>query len=249
MPALSIHIFLDESSDEKQDVVYVVAGFVGAEENWAGFSGDWSAVVAAHGLAGVTFHMTEFESGTAAPWKSLKADKQRRESLLNALLGVIEKHKLCAFGAMLLVSEYNAFTGHSWDHPYKLALETALFSAVELCAVAPGGKIRFTCDQNNEVAKWVLEAFEKVKQNNPGCAEVFGHLEFSSDDASPELCAADMLAFEMRKHVYNSVTNSGVPMRYPMKKLSEGLYQFWKVDFSHVIDPKDVYSRVKSPVQ
>lgn len=236
----AISIYLDESADEKQESVYVVAGFIGAEDNWKDFAHYWNRAMSDHGLDGVTFHMNPFEHGKNEPWKSLKEDTERRMSLLNKLLYVIRMQAVFPFGAMTLLSEYNKLKDkRQYDRPYKVCLETALSAAETLCEVAPGGRIRFVCDENHEMRDWIGGAFEKMKARRPELREVFGELVTSTDDASVELCAADLLAFELRKHVYNSIHHPEVPIRYPMKRITEdGPFQFWKCDFTGLIEPR-----------
>jgi len=236
----AISIFLDESADEKQESVFVVAGFIGAEANWKNFASSWNAAMSEHGLAGVTFHMNLFAHGGKEPWKSLKQDADRGKSLLNTLLRLIRMQAVYPFGAMTLLSEYNALEDkRQFDHPYKVCLEVALSAAETLCEVAPGGKIRFVCDENQEMRDWMMSAFEKLKARRPELGKVFGVLETSTDDASAELCAADLLAFELRKHVDNALRHPEVPIRYPMKRIMEdGPSQFWKTDFSALLEPE-----------
>jgi hypothetical protein len=244
----SITVFLDESADEKQDTVYVVAGYIGADANWKNFASEWNACLAGQGLQGETFHTNLFDHGGHEPWKTLKAQKKPHEDLLNCLLAVIRKHALYPFGAMALLCDYRAMTDKGpWDDPYKLCLEVALFAANELCVIAPGGAIQFVCDENQKLAKWVDEAFTKLKSNNPALANVFANLEFGTDDRDAELCAADLVAFEVRKHVYNGVHHPHVKMRYPMKRiLNDGPSRFWRVDFSNVVDPKQLWNPEKT---
>jgi hypothetical protein len=240
----TITVFLDESSDEKQETVYVVAGYIGAEANWKNFASGWNAVMTKCGLDGFTFHMNLFEHGGEEPWKTLKADKARHEAMLNGLLDVIRDNKLYPFGSMIRLKTYEEVKHKiSWDNPYKLCLENALFAADQLCEVAKGGSITFVCDENQQCAEWVEEAFERMKKHNPALANVFGKITFSTDDANVELCASDLLAFEVRKNVYNTIHAPKVPMRYPLRRvLTDGPSQFFEVDFSKVKDQKLIWT-------
>jgi hypothetical protein len=242
----TISVYLDESYDEKQEVVYVLAGHIGDEENWSGFDDEWNEVLRSNGIEHDYFHTNPFEVGKVEPWKSLKADQPRHKAVLNGLLDVIRKNAVYPFGSMMLLSEFEALQGNEWeiptDDPYKLALEVALRAVNELCEVKPGGTIRFICDENQEMAKWVLETFQKMKVNNKAYGKVFGTLEFAKAKVTPPLCAADLVAFEVRKHVYNAIKNPEVKMRYSMNRIiTDGPSRFWKADFSAVIDPEKVW--------
>jgi hypothetical protein len=236
-----ITVFLDESSDERQETVYVVAGYIGAEENWKDFAARWNGAMADHGLDGVTFHANLFFHAKKEPWLSLKKDVERGKSLLNALLKILREQAVFPFGAMLLMSDYEVVTsqGDGWDHPHKPCLWMALMAAHTVCEVAPGGSIHFVCDENTAIEKWVMKAFEALKEDNPALAEVFGELETSTDEKEPGLCAADLVAFEVRKQVLNTVRYPHVPMRYPMKRIrDDGPNAFWQVNVDGLLRPK-----------
>lgn len=240
----NISIFLDESYDERQESVYVVAGYIGAEHNWKDFPSDWKAVMTDCGLDGVTFHSTLFFHGCEEPWKSLKKDTERFKAMLNGLLDVIRDNRVYPFGAMLLMKEYAASKNIlTCDDPYELCLEFALYAAAEICEVAEGGSIKFVCDENQAISKSVLRAFNEMKDEKPELKTIFSTLEFGTDDDNPELCAADLLAFEVRKNVYNTIHNPGVPIRYPLTRImADGPYHFKRVDFTPLLGREGVWN-------
>jgi hypothetical protein len=229
-----IRIFLDESGD---GVSFALAGLIGAEENWEGFAEDWNAVMAKHGLKGVALHMRELQKSPDEPWVSLRKDPARVDALLNDLADVIIKHKLALFGAVLLMEEYHALDGQGkkrWPNPYKLCFETALAAADEACDPAPGGKIFMIFDKGcNE--GWAKQAYAKLKTKAPSKAFA-DEPAFESDDDRPEICAADWVAYELRRAFYNWFIHGKNELRPAFQKLVlKTLYVFWKVDFVDVI--------------
>ncbi len=230
-----IQIYLDESTDK---VSYAIAGFIGAEENWDGFAGNWNAAMQKHGLKAIALHMKEVTGSPYEPWASLRADPARLNALLEDLVDVIIAHKLTAFGAVLFMAEYMALGAEAkkrWPNPYKLCFETAMNAADATCNPAPGGKIYMTFDQGcNE--GWARQAYRKLEAKAASKAFADEAL-FDDDRLRPELVAADYLAFELRRAFYNYYVQKKNDLRPAFQKLTlKTPYVFWKVQFQNVIE-------------
>lgn len=235
----TLKIFLDESGD---DVSYAIAGLVGAQENWDGFRDDWNAVMEKHGLPNVALHMKELQNSPKEPWVSFRTAPNRIQALLGDLADVIIAHKLAAFGAVLLMHEYNALSPEGkkrWPNPYKLCFETTLAAADATCDPAPTATICLTFDNGcNE--GWAKQAYAKLKKNTPSKAFA-DEAAFEDDQSFPELCAADMIAYELRRAFYNYFIHGRNELRPSFQKLMQKTpYVFWKVVFDNVIDASKV---------
>jgi hypothetical protein len=246
-----IGVYLDESYD---DVSYVVGGLIGSEEGWIGFADDWNAVMEKHDLKGVALHMKELQGANKEPWVSLRADVPRTTVLLDDLTEVIVAHGLTPFAAMALIDEYKAMDADAakrWPNPYKLTFETALDALEATCDPAPdgAGKIHVTVDQG-PAEGWAKAAYKKLRTKSMACSDHFaGKLETGDHRKTPELCAADMIAWELRRATYNHVVRDVDTLRPSFQKLMNGLKVVWKVDFSKIIDPEKLvaFQRTKGP--
>lgn len=243
-PPTIITAYLDESEDEnrpRNETVSAIGGFVGNTDNWRGFGADWRAVMDGHGLEGVTFHTVDFEGGFKEPWKSLKKDKDRRESLLNGLLALFDKHKVCPYAVVLLVGEYDAMEDlakRQWSEPYKLCFDQAVLKLIDLCEIRPGDRIRCVFDDNEKYRGWDREWYRHLREEFPQYAHIFmEELEFTSRHKSPEMEAADLFAYETRKIVYNGMTAVYRDLRYGFRKMVEAGHGIFRIDLSQVIDP------------
>jgi hypothetical protein len=238
-PPAVIRIFLDESGD---DVSYALAGLIGAEENWKGFADEWTAVMEKYGLKGTALHMRELQGSKEEPWVSLRNDPAKANALLDELAEVIIAHKIAAFGAVLLMDEYKALDAAAkkrWPNPYKLCFETAVIGADEACDPAAGGKIYLVFDNGcNE--GWAKQAYKKLKAKASTTAFA-DEAKFEDDTKWPELCAADWVAYELRRAFYNYHVKKQNDLRPAFQKLVlKTVYIWWKVEFDNVIDQAKV---------
>jgi hypothetical protein len=237
-----IRVYLDESYD---DVSYGVGGLIGAEEKWTGFANDWNAAMEKHGLKGVALHMRELQGSNKEPWASLRSDPAKPVALLDDLAGVVIVHQLTPFVTVALMDEYKALDAEGtkrWPKPYKLTFETAFDALEDTCDPAPdgNGRIHVTVDRGPSEG-WAKAAYIKLRAKNAPCSEHFAEtLESRGHRGSPELCAADMIAWELRRAIYNHLVNGVDALRPSFQKLMNGMKVLWKVDFSKVLDPKQL---------
>src|ERR1041385_7764529 len=103
-----IRAYLDESGIGRSDEVCIVAGWIGSTKQWAMFEERWQRA-----SKGVVFHGTEFfrrddkgkRLGPYAGW----TDNQAKE-YVDALLGVLERGNVTAFGTMVDVRAFMELT-------------------------------------------------------------------------------------------------------------------------------------------
>jgi hypothetical protein len=234
-----IEIFLDESGDTAS---YALGGLIGADENWSGFAEDWNSVLGKHGLRGASLHMRELQGSQQEPWVSLREDVARLDALLDDLVTVIIACKLVPFAAVLLMDEYGALNAEGkrrWPNPYKLCFETALKAAVETCDVSGGRQICMTFDKGCNQG-WAKQAYKKLTNNDE--AKLFAEDAKFEDDASrPEVSAADMIVYEIRRAFYNYHVHKKNELRRSFQRLILAVpHVFWKVNFENVIDGSKV---------
>jgi len=243
-PPTTITFYLDESEDEnrpRNERVSAVGGFAGNTENWRGFADDWRGVMERHGLEGIRFHTVDFEQAFQEPWKSLKLDRARRESLLNELVGVLRRNAVFPYGVFVLVGEYDALeelAKKRWSVPYKLCFEEAVLRTIELCELRPGDRIRCVFDNNEKYRGWGYEAYRTLRREFPQFAGILmEEVEFTSRHDSAEMEAADFFAYELRKIIYNGMNDPLRDLRYGFKEMIQPGRGVWRIDLSQVIDP------------
>jgi hypothetical protein len=164
------------------------------------------------------------------------------KALLDELADVIIRHKIAIFGAVLLVDEYKALDAAAkkrWPNPYKLCFETAVMGAGEVCNPSPDGTICLVFDNGcNE--GWARQAYTKLKAKI-GITAFADEAKFEDDSKWPELCAADWVAYELRRAFYNFYTKKQNDLRPAFQKLVlNTVYIWWKIEFDNVIDQAKV---------
>jgi hypothetical protein len=241
-----ITAYLDESEDEnrpRNERVSAIGGLVGNTDNWRGFSQEWRSVMDGHGLTGVTFHTVDFEGGYSEPWKSLKNDRERRESLLNGLLEVIQRNRVMPYGVLVLVGEFDAMeemAKKKWSVPYKLCFDQAILKLVEeFCEIRPGDRVQCVFDDNEKYRGWGRSYYKEFVEEYPKYRDVLMEdVLFSSRRESAEMEAADLFAYELRKMTYNGLQDPNRNLRYGFRQMIRPGRGIWRIDLSQVI-PED----------
>jgi hypothetical protein len=234
--------YLDESEDEnrpRKDSVSAIGGLVGNVDNWRGFASEWRSVMDSHGLVGVRFHTVDFENAFKEPWKSLKTDAERRKSLLNGLLEVIQRNFVFPYGVFALVGEYDALEDRAkkkWSTPYKLCFDQVILYLFELLALNPGDRVQCVFDDNEKYRGWAQKYYQQLVDEFPQYRGILmENVQFTSRRESAEMEAADLFAYEMRKAVYNGLQDPSRSLRYGFSELIRPGQGIWRIDFSQVI--------------
>jgi hypothetical protein len=112
------------------------------------------------------------------------------------------------------------------DHPYYVCLQAALSSATrkmfeENLHRSNEGKlyIKPIFDSHKDFSDIARIAYEKFRAKNTRAATILLPLDYEDDLDTPALQAADMLAYEVRKHMTNRGRSPKRPMRNQLQKL------------------------------
>jgi hypothetical protein len=171
----------DESHEGKADVVYVVSGLFGNDEDWGAVKSAWLAIT-----KGEEFHASEWS--------------KRVE--YGSLCRVICNSNLIAFAAGMDLSEYESvFPNPVEQLPYYFCFSKVVEHLVSIASgCLPSDKVEFTFDRNFEVkhnATYLYDCMIKVPE--------FEHWELLADKISfatrkdPGIQMADMVARESMK--------------------------------------------------
>jgi hypothetical protein len=199
-------------------------------------------VMEKHGLKGVAMHMSELHGSRKAPWGRLRRNAAKYGSLLDGLADVIVNHELTPFVAVTLLDEYKALDAAGlkrWPSPYKLTFETVFGALEDTCDPAPYGKIHVVVDQGN-CEEWAKQAYATLRAKSAACAAHFADELVIGSRRMAEICGADMIAWELRRATLSHLTKDTDTLRPSFQKVMNGLNVLWKVDFSSVLDTKQL---------
>jgi len=213
----SFTAYFDESGTHAGSPVVAVAGFISTIERWRIVEKEWRTVLRMYKLD--YFHMTDFENrrGPYQGW----ADGQR-QTVIKRLLGIIKRYVLSGFSAAVVTADYDRLS---------IDEQSRLVDPYTVCA--------FWCIR--DVGGWLAElgrddrvahVFERGIRGAPRISEAFGRasdvalheyrfgtLHFADKRSLVPLQAADILAYEVWKHVPKRLGANPRPTRKPILSL------------------------------
>lgn len=212
--------YFDESGTHAGSRITVFGGFVASDEEWSKFNEQWTELLNDYRLS--YFRMSECEN-LLGGFKRFTKTKQ--QELLRRVLSIVTSRQLTGVGVGIVVNEYNEFLAQMKLSHYLDAYSTAAFSSF--------ARIRKWADESNyhEPVEFVLEngaehkgkviAMQSTINGTPQLRERFrlGSLTFAEKRQSLQLQAADLLAYEIRKHALNLLEGSPRQARYTFLNL------------------------------
>ncbi len=206
--------FCDESGHPSNyDGVVTVAAVVSDEHGWCAFEDQWARALKQYEIS--TFHMTDYESrrGEFSQW----GRHERKARLFIADLSKIFTETLrfaCVFS--VATADWNAvmqrvtFKDHRLKTvgPWLPLFLTCAESMYKTPLIHSQEKIDFWFEQNNLLEAPAKEHFDKWKKTH-GFDDRLQSLKFSDKGAHLGFQAADLLAYEGRKHHLNQYVEGG----------------------------------------
>ena len=92
-------------------------------------------------------------------------------------------------------------------------------------------KLTLFHDQQKQYQGRAVEAFEYLKRAAP-YGERLGTCTAGSNTDIVQLQVADLVAYEIRKHIENAIYNPDIPVRWPMRKIQEMFFSCTYMDFT-----------------
>ena len=226
------HIYLDESGTHDASEAVIVAGFVANASEWEVFSEQWSDALAKWEIK--FFHMTDFENRQQqfSSW-----DEPLRRERLNHLLGLIRAHTQGSIGYGIPKSSFDRILSKPakllCGDAYGLAAIGCFFNAAKAAQIPKvDGWIRYVMESRGKGNGAVLKLYkygseeEKWLENT----RIVG-LSFEDKRLYPPLQAADILAYELYKHLPRQLRKDDQwPERYPLQQLNFPLRQWHYAD-------------------
>jgi hypothetical protein len=225
---MAIRFYGDESED-KQEQVHAVAGWVGKAEEWEHLHGEWISRVKPTGVS--AYHMTDCECGGGEFKNWLKPE---RDQLTIDLIEMICRHNIFLFGMGILLEDYKslpplskeeAALGHDRWH---LAFQGVIHTPADVMdGFPPEETIAFFFDWKTKqgVANDVFDYTKNEARLGPWHKRLgtltFGHKEFDVPGSIPLLQVADIAAVETRKYYANPITHPHLKDRKSLLRLKE----------------------------
>jgi hypothetical protein len=222
----------DESGHSASTRVVAMGGAMATPKQWRVLKNAWTTTLNNFGVE--SFHMVDFENrrGNFSSW-----DEDRKRNFLRELFDGIDNTALWLIGSAAVVEDFNRLGSklpRELRDPWYLCYESCfrevlsmywLFDPDEEGVEREFAHIRGCFfEQPTEYAYGPLlfmEEYERRLNNDNGAHAVIGW----AHKGPFQLELADLIAYELRKHVENAIFEQGRPTRWPMKQLfKKGLF-------------------------
>jgi hypothetical protein len=220
-----VEIYIDESGHASQGDVFVLAGLGGTARQWEGFADDWNGVLQSAGLT-EPFHAVEFE-GARKQFDQFRERRDEWRAIHDDLTDVILKHKLTMMGIGVPLPLWRQMDDESRrkNDPYLLATEAMVSGLARDSELTSGGDVdlAFYFEKREDTAAAAERMFRAIR-THPMVArrERLTSFEFGGK-AWPQLQAADLVAYEVRKRIIGILEGDERP-RWQREKISPHLY-------------------------
>jgi hypothetical protein len=245
--------YFDESFDEFEDSTYTVAGFVGNGLDALSLDLQWKEVLVEYNLDYFKASEIELGFGQFRQYRddpsNLKLPLSKREKDLireikTAFIDVICEHQeFRGIGACLLMRDYRALKEELPDFQKRLPLPYVLCSDIMLVEAglrmsltnqtnpSRPGVLRPVFDSHKDYAYRFMASYELFCVKNPNCSISMLPPIFEDDQDYRCLQAADCLAYEARKLLFNTYFDPERDERVAMTRLKDNV-----VDVLYLLD-------------
>jgi hypothetical protein len=238
---MAIRFYGDESEDKNEKVI-ALGGFIGFAEEWDALEEKLIARVKPTGVR--AYHMTDCECGKGEFTKENGWSEQDRQQLTIDLIELVAQHNVFMIGHALLLDDYRKLPsvnddgvnlGHDkWHMAFQGLLQQVATRVGD--DAPPEETIAFFFDwkQKQGGAQFLFDNTKnetrlKAWRQRLGALE-FGHKEFDVPHSIPLLQLADIAAVETRKAIGNPITHPHLRERKSFARLKEA-NRVWSVSF------------------
>jgi hypothetical protein len=221
--------YFDESGTHDGSKAISVAGYLSTPEKWLTFEREWKAAKDAYGLE--FFHMTDFVARQEeyANW----SDAERGERLFS-LIAIINRNVIASVGFALPVRDYYRIFSKTAKRyaggPYGLAAISCFMDAAKaIRAQLPDARIAYVFERGVKGKGQVMKVFDRVcddfelRETNRLASLTYE----DKRDFSP-LEAADILAYELYRHLPIQLNEIPGEVRKPLLALRGCPINYWK---------------------
>jgi hypothetical protein len=240
--------FFDESGHSASTRVVAMGGVMAGPKQWGEVRRKWQTALDRFGVE--VFHMTDFENrqGEFRGW-----DESQKHALLGELMHSFEDDLWYFIGAAAVVKDFNRLPLNGplrfqdpWYFCYQTCFEEALSPLFFFDPEAAGvetedSNLRACFFEEHRQFKWgpVLFALAHERDRERGMNRPTGIIGWGGKKTSVHFQLADLIAYELRKHVENAVFNEGRPTRWPMRQLLKKVFVVNILDDSRTQIPVD----------
>lgn len=224
-----ITAFFDESGHSASTRTVAIGGAMTSPKRWGDLRVRWKTALQRHGVQ--VFHMTDFETrhGEFEGW-----DEARRRELLTELFDAIADCPLTIIGAVVVVEDFNQLDADvrkgmmdPWYLCYHWCFHEAITSGLVFVDPKKEGieiedlRIRACFFELQRQYTWGPVLFQMAREAAKEWAGAYksGIIGFGGKHSTVHFQVADLIAYEIRKHVENAVYKQGRATRWPMKQL------------------------------
>jgi hypothetical protein len=217
---LTLHAYFDESGTHDDSEAIVVAGYLSTAEQWALFIDEWNEALSEWNLD--FFHMVDFANHAEeyAHW----TDDQRRFRFAR-LAAIIKRHTLASVAIGFMRSAYNTIfdkgTKRFVGGPYGAAASMCFLDVADRMRPSyPSARIAYVFESGGPGHGQILSVFE-MNDSLPENREHFMllSLKFENKRDFAPLQAADILAYEIYRHLPRHVGTDSRPVRSELRHL------------------------------
>jgi hypothetical protein len=206
---LDLRAYCDESvTADRQPPTLCIAGYVAAAATWAEFEREWKAALAKESLT--EFHMALCENGKGEYAGRGRAERDR---IWRVFFDILTSARIVGFGTVIdldayadLAHVFKAKRQPGFDDPYHLAFQHQVeMMALRMAEMRRTERILMVFDESHlEDNAARLYSSLKKSRTLPYVARL-GGLAFEDSKLIPGLQAADILAYELRRHFWEGV--------------------------------------------
>jgi len=220
--AVGFYAYESESTGK----VFTLAGFMATPSAWDSFVPKWREMLCNTGPYPVdAFHSADIEAARP-PFDGWTYEQ--RQKLVDNALDLLTDTSLCAnlfaVGCTFVLQDFDIFTPNILGdiaHTYNLCYRVVLHNIMSTWLV---NGIDFIFDDKEKVKGRVEAHFNNSKavlDKNPKTAGKLNQLVFRDDRKVIPLQAADLLAYEIRRHTWTRIEKGEVPMRSAYRRIKE----------------------------
>lgn len=197
-----LRAFIDDSGSGGDSPWFVLAGYVGTAERWAGFDKAWQTVLDGPPKLHY-FKSSEAESlRPDGQWAGIS--KENRNKRIDSLIAVIGKHALRAIFIRLQQRDYDEvikpYVPPMWQNAYYFLFLGFLSVAMSTEKYAGDGRrVEFFFDSNQQVEKPSRKLYGQVTKQLPEFASAMDDVHYKDEKIFLPLQAADLLAWQVRR--------------------------------------------------
>lgn len=228
--------YLDESSDQKEEIVFAVGAFIGRNEKWTAIEWRWKQLLREYGIK--YYHAVEAENVSgefdrppfrATPGKLTSKESKQIQQIRERFLSLACNGTLAGIVMGIDMKDFKAFTAAPaildkfGGTPYYYGYHLAMLTVVDL--IKKEGRSRelvaFICDQHQKYSPTMLAVHSDLQKNNLHWRSQIGSLTYESKNRFIGLQVADCLAYEGRRHLQELATNSSAKERANLSKFKK----------------------------